>query len=236
MEAEAKPLAGCSMVERVTLFEELVSHALEVAVATPYPALVATTDVRHALRFPQIANTIAQRGRNFNERLTAAFIDAFALGYDEVVAIGNDCVDLSAADLEAAFDFLRRYEIALGSAADGGVYLIAARRGTIPQLRAAFAKCRWQTGHVQEDLLQEAARLGVRAALLGIRSDLDTIEDLLRVAHAHRELHVLSRLAQNLFSVAIPQILLRNIAFHPSHHLILQYSQRPPPVSPFHRI
>ncbi|MGH7491055.1 MAG: TIGR04282 family arsenosugar biosynthesis glycosyltransferase [bacterium] len=235
-EAQTKPIAGFSMAERVTLYEELISHTLATAGATPYPALVATTHASYALQCPQIAHTFAQRGRNFSERLTAALIDAFELGYEEVVAIGNDCVDLSAADLEAAFGLLQRYDIALGSAADGGVYLIAARRGTLPKLETAFAQCRWQTGHVQGDLLLEAACLGVRTALLGTRSDLDTIEDLMRTAHVHRELRALCRLAQKLFSAITPQVLLRNIAFPLSRHLIRQYSQRPPPDSWFHSI
>ena len=234
-EAQAKPLPGFSTVERVQLYEELISHTLAVAGATPYPALVATTDLSHTFRCPHIAHTFAQRGRNFNERLTSALVDAFELGYDEVVAIGNDCVDLTAADLETAFGSLQRYEIALGAATDGGVYLIATRRGTLLKLGTTFARCRWQTGHAQEDLLLEATRLGMRTVLLEMHSDLDTLEDLIRAAHRHKALRALCRLAQKILSAAILQILLLNTVFHISRYLVHHYSQRPPPVSSFYR-
>ncbi len=234
LEARAKRLARVSMAERAAFYQELIGHALAVAGATPYPVLVATTATSHTFCCSHIARTLVQRGSNFKDRLTAALIDAFELGYDEVVAIGNDCVDLTPADLEAAFGLLQRYEMALGSAADGGVYLIAARRETLAKLKTAFATCRWQTSHVQEDLLLETARLGVRTVLLEVRSDLDTIEDLVRAARAHRALRALCRLAQKILSAALPHLLLLHIAFPVSRHFIRQYGQRPPPASPFH--
>ncbi len=229
-EARVKPIAGASFGERVAMYRELVEHALQVTEATPYPVLIATDDVAQRFSAKASARMFPQRGANFNERLTAALLDAFGCGYDEVVIIGNDCAGLTASDLDEAFGLLQRHEVALGSAADGGVYLIAARRSALRNLTAAFARCRWQTAHVQEDLLAQAALLGIDTALMATHTDLDTAADVLREAASYRELRVLVALARRLYALIVLQNFPRFFPFLVSRRFMRLRYQRPPPA------
>ncbi len=65
-----------------------------------------------------------QIGADFGAKLQNAFKLVLAKGYDHVVAIGNDCPDLSVEDLLTAKQAVETGHIALGPAKDGGTYLI----------------------------------------------------------------------------------------------------------------
>src|SRR6476661_6282352 len=59
-----------------------------------------------------------QKGKNFAERITSAFIDVYAKGYNNVICIGNDCPSLTLAHLEAAIKETEKGKVVLGPAKD----------------------------------------------------------------------------------------------------------------------
>lgn len=65
-----------------------------------------------------------QNGLDLAERLTNAVAEAFAKGYKNVIAVGNDTPDLSANGLLRAAAVLAKGGSVLGPSADGGNYLI----------------------------------------------------------------------------------------------------------------
>ena len=68
----------------------------------------------------------------------------------------------------------------LGPAEDGGYYLIALRAGAVaPRL---FAEIAWSTDQVLPTTLARCRELGLAAELLPEASDVDTPEDLRRLA------------------------------------------------------
>jgi hypothetical protein len=68
----------------------------------------------------------------------------------------------------------------LGPAEDGGYYLIALRAGAVsPRL---FADIAWSTEQVLPATLERCRELGLRVELLPTASDLDTPDDLRRLA------------------------------------------------------
>ncbi|MGB6035039.1 MAG: DUF2064 domain-containing protein [Cryomorphaceae bacterium] len=69
-----------------------------------------------------------QVGTNLAERLANAFAQAFANGYQNVIAIGNDTPDLDANLIRLAADTLASGNPVLGPARDGGNYLIGLRK------------------------------------------------------------------------------------------------------------
>ena len=71
---------------------------------------------------------LRQRGVTLTARLNAAFDDVFALGYDQVVAVGLDSPGLEFAHLKAAWEALEHHDGVLGPCPDGGVYLIGLAR------------------------------------------------------------------------------------------------------------
>jgi len=81
-----------------------------------------------------------QKGNSFGERFTNAFLQLFDQGYEKVIAIGNDCPDLTTAHIETAITQLDHQSLVLGPTLDGGDYLIGIHQrnfdstlfGTIP--------------------------------------------------------------------------------------------------------
>ncbi len=65
-----------------------------------------------------------QQGSTFGDRLNKAMLDVFSCGFENVIAIGNDCPELDPKLLLEAERALACSEVVLGPATDGGVYLV----------------------------------------------------------------------------------------------------------------
>jgi 2-phospho-L-lactate guanylyltransferase (CobY/MobA/RfbA family) len=232
-EAKAKPIAGLSFVETQILYGGLIRSVLKEASATGYPVVVATDDP--SSRFFSGADSsiqlIEQRGDSFNARLTAATQDAFASGYDEIVVIGNDCVNLSAKSLHHAFEQLGKSDVVLGSANDGGVYLIGAKKESLASVLSIFVECRWETGHVQQDILARAAQCHLSCSLLEAYTDIDSSADLINVAAWYPSIGTLRRFADILL-VKRKQFFQRSsLLFLRSEQTLRLRYQKAPPVA-----
>jgi glycosyltransferase A (GT-A) superfamily protein (DUF2064 family) len=181
-EAANKPLSHrFSPKQRLRYFESLNQHILAKLDSFGCPIVVATDDSSH--RFGNTRNfaatVIEQRGKLFGERLSNALRDMFSMGYEQVVCVGNDCLELSATDIESAFHALNSTSSVLGAASDGGAYLIGVRRDYQHDIAKAFAACRWETPHLFSDLLQALRLQQCSVTLLHVRSDIDSEADLL---------------------------------------------------------
>jgi len=97
-----------------------------------------------------------------------------------VVIVGSDIPGIGAPHVAEAFRRLGDHDWVLGPAADGGYWLIGARRR--PVLRLPFQGVRWGGPHARADTL--ANLTGQRVALLGELDDVDTGADLMRVRGA----------------------------------------------------
>jgi glycosyltransferase A (GT-A) superfamily protein (DUF2064 family) len=115
------------------------------------------------------ARSLPQRGDGFGERLSNAFRDVRALGYEMIVAVPQDVPYIGRAVLERAFSELAKNDVVLGPSHDGGVYLIGAR---VP-VEQLFEGVRWQTGFVMHDLAHRYV-----SAVLDPLFEIDTKEDL----------------------------------------------------------
>ena len=83
-----------------------------------------------------------------------------------VVLIGGDIPTVEASHIAAAFALLGRCDLVFGPAADGGFWLVGARRR--PHLPALFARVRWSGPHALADTLAglpRGAKVGFAAAL-----------------------------------------------------------------------
>jgi uncharacterized protein len=129
---------------------------------------------------------LRQRGADLGERLYTALSEAAgeaAEGGASVAALGSDHPTLPVALVDRAFDLLDQgADAVLGPAEDGGYYLIALRAGAVA--RRLFADIAWSTGRVLPATLERIAELGLRLELLPLASDVDTPDDLRRLAAA----------------------------------------------------
>lgn len=123
-----------------------------------------------------------QAGADLGERLFNSLAGA-AESFEAVAAVGSDHPLLSVRAVEEGFDRLERgARVVIGPASDGGYYLIAVRAAALD--RRLFADIPWSTSRVLETTLQRCHELGVTAELLPEASDVDTPDDLRRLARA----------------------------------------------------
>lgn len=119
-----------------------------------------------------------QHGRNLGERLHRAFASLFQLGCRKVVVVGTDTPWMGRERILRALAWLDTADVVLGPTADGGYYLIGARR-LVPQM---FRRMPWSTSQVFEAALRALAKARASYRLLPRDFDLDRPEDLERAA------------------------------------------------------
>lgn len=90
------------------------------------------------------------------------------------VIIGTDCPDVNSSILDRAFAELRKNDLVIGQAEDGGYYLIGFKQ-LFPQL---FQGISWGTATVFAETLAIANSLGLRISYLPVLRDIDRPEDL----------------------------------------------------------
>jgi rSAM/selenodomain-associated transferase 1 len=123
---------------------------------------------------------IRQEGSDLGERLYQALAGAAAEA-GAVMALGSDHPTLPLELVHRAFERVEAgADVVLGPAEDGGYYLIALRAGAVaPRL---FEEIAWSTGQVLAATLDRCRELGLAVELLPEASDVDTPEDLRRLA------------------------------------------------------
>jgi hypothetical protein len=130
------------------------------------------------LRLGHSWRVTTQRGRDLGARMQSAVREALRGGHGEVVIVGTDTPWMGTRRIRAAFAALRRADVALGPARDGGYYLVGVRR-IIPQM---FRAITWGTPRVLPLTLQRLRAARASFILLRKDFDLDVPPDLLRAA------------------------------------------------------
>jgi uncharacterized protein len=125
--------------------------------------------------------TELQSGSDLGERMSRAFEFLFAKGYERVIIIGTDCPELSSNLLKDAYRALDQSDLVLGPAEDGGYYLMGMNQ-FYPDL---FVSIPWSTDQVLESSLDRAEAMGLDYDLLGILSDIDTLDDWKKFSEAN---------------------------------------------------
>jgi rSAM/selenodomain-associated transferase 1 len=123
---------------------------------------------RHGVRL------LDQEGADLGVRMHAAFASLFAQGFKRVVLVGTDVPSLPLTHYRQAFEALDTHDLVLGPAEDGGYYLIALTRPA-PEL---FHDIPWSSDRVLAATHDRAGEAGLRAVLLPVWRDVDTIDDL----------------------------------------------------------
>jgi rSAM/selenodomain-associated transferase 1 len=169
---EAASLHGSVVLDMLERSRSAASMDRFVACApSPDHVFFKILEERHGVRL------IAQTGDDLGARMARAFADMFALGYQRVLVIGTDLPTLPGSALNDAVKLLAAHDLVLGPACDGGYYLIGLRKPA-PGL---FAGIPWSTNRVLPLTQQKAAAEGLTTALLPVRRDIDTVDDLMAV-------------------------------------------------------
>lgn len=113
-----------------------------------------------------------QKGIDLGERMHNAFDELLSSGYEKVIIIGSDLLDLNATIIENAISELDNHDVVLGPAQDGGYYLLGMK-----QLHPAIFKNKaWGTETVRQDTILDLKNKNV--SLLKLLNDIDTFDDM----------------------------------------------------------
>ena len=120
-----------------------------------------------------------QKGRTFGERLANAYQEVFDLGYDAVIATGNDTPEIAAVNWQAVREQLNAGNCVLGPSFRGGTYLIGL---TVEAFQKnAFKQLPWQTNKLLVALQQFCERPAHAPIILETLRDLNSYHDLIKV-------------------------------------------------------
>jgi glycosyltransferase A (GT-A) superfamily protein (DUF2064 family) len=129
---------------------------------------------------------VPQRGRDLAERMEWGVAEAAAGGARRILLRGSDCPILDDKAVAEALAALDDCDIALAPDSDGGYGLIGLRAPAPELFRQEMS-----TPEVARETLARARGLGLRARVLAPSFDIDTVEDLARLAEARE--HGLTR-------------------------------------------
>jgi uncharacterized protein len=115
-----------------------------------------------------------QEGSDLGQKMRNAFEEGFETGYKSICIIGTDCIELTTAIIQNAFHTLTTQEAVIGTAKDGGYYLLGMKKFH-PEL---FGNKYWSTSSVAADTLEDLKKLGLSYATLPTLRDIDTEDDL----------------------------------------------------------
>ncbi|MCF8273613.1 MAG: TIGR04282 family arsenosugar biosynthesis glycosyltransferase [Flavobacteriaceae bacterium] len=121
---------------------------------------------------PEIFRKKLQYGNDLGARMENAFSELFQLGYEKIIIIGSDLLDLTTQHIDEAFILLNEYDIVIGPAKDGGYYLLGIKTHHGP----IFKNKDWGTSSVLKDTINDIQNCTF--SLLEALNDIDTFEDI----------------------------------------------------------
>ena len=171
--------AGIGAAAALAVYRELLALTAAAVAAAQVPATVwlaeaAADEALPRPEWPGLPWRAQPPADSLGARMAHAFSAAFGTGAGRAVIIGTDCPGLSAALLTRAFEELLTHDVVLGPADDGGYYLLGMNKLEVE----LFQNKSWSTATVLPDTLADAARLGLRVALLPTLHDVDSAQDL----------------------------------------------------------
>jgi rSAM/selenodomain-associated transferase 1 len=114
-----------------------------------------------------------QKGNNLGERLYNAGLEVKDV-FDAVLFVGSDLPDLSPKLLLSAVEKLRKHDVVIGPARDGGYYLLGMKQ----IIRDIFQDIPWGTPQVLTSTVRKLECNELSYTLLDTRADIDTWADM----------------------------------------------------------
>ncbi|MFI6736177.1 TIGR04282 family arsenosugar biosynthesis glycosyltransferase [Nonomuraea sp. NPDC050451] len=178
--------------QAAALAEAALRDSLLAVSETPASQRVLALDGLPGSWLPPGFVVIPQRGSGLDERLAAAFTDAYRLQPEPVVLIGMDTPQVTPALLREAVDSLECHDAVFGPAADGGFWLLGLHEPD-PSLLHGVPMSHPETGKLQLDRLDGA---GLTVHLMPELTDVDTAADAISVAAQATDSHFANTLRE----------------------------------------
>ena len=121
-----------------------------------------------------------QEGTTFGARFSNAIQEIITKGFENVIAIGNDSPNLTAAIILKAEKELKQNKLVLGPSIDGGFYLIGLKKEHFHL--ELYKNLPWQTANIGKSVVLAATQhQEYQVSFLPLLVDLDSQEDLKKV-------------------------------------------------------
>jgi len=159
-------LTGQSLKRQKALFSSFNAQAENILKATQLPYY--------------ISNSSHQKEETFGARLYAALDDVFALEFENVLVIGNDCPALLPNNIKKAAAQLLTQDVVLGPTDKGGIYLLGLNRNLFGKIKS-LDEIRWQSANVLEDLKSFFHQKNASIVCLDKLTDINQPTDLKKV-------------------------------------------------------
>ena len=159
----------------LAIYLKLVNHTqnvvkdLDVDVAVYYSNYIDTEDSWSNKYIKKL-----QRGKDLGEKMFNAISEGLDMGYSSVCLVGTDIYELTPGIISQAFEKLKKTDVVIGPAQDGGYYLIGMSQPNAP----IFDISQWSTPDVLDETLQLVQRQNLSYTLLETLNDIDEEEDL----------------------------------------------------------
>lgn len=111
---------------------------------------------------------------DLGKKMKHAFDFAFKHGYQNVIIIGTDLIDINKKLIDKGFKLLQLYDVVIGPATDGGYYLL----GLNKMIQPVFKNKSWGTSEVFQQTMNDVKHQNV--AILEYKTDIDFKEDALQ--------------------------------------------------------
>ena len=159
------------------VYQELLRHTFTISRSLPCRKVIYYSDFIPSDSQWKTAGFLEaiQNGDDLGSRMMNAFKTAFAEGFKKVVIIGTDCIELTTAGIQIAFQRLDEKDVVIGPAQDGGYYLLGVKQ-LHPNL---FLNKSWSTAQVFNETLNDCRKQNLSCSVLEELSDIDTPEDLM---------------------------------------------------------
>ena len=170
-----------------------------------------TREAAHASGLPVLEiSGSEQRGDTFGERFANAIAEAFAQGYEHIIAVGGDCPRLHEVDWQTVADRLAAGTPVLGPTGRGGAYLVGLSRASFEA--DAFAALPWQTPALFDALRHHlSARIGT-PAVLRPRADVNGAADLRHLLRTARPSAPLVACLRAILGRSLHRVAVRSLA------------------------
>jgi len=178
--AEAAEFYACMLQDVLAVSASAARELNLEAVLALHPGRAAMELAREA---PAPFRVVAQCGRSLAERMEWALGEAAAAGLGPVLLRGSDSPVLAPVQISAALDALSEDDVVILPDRDGGYSLVGVAKPVPGLFEHAMS-----TRTVAEDTRLNAARRGLSTRFLEASFDVDTVEDLVRLAEFRQEL------------------------------------------------
>jgi len=169
-----------------------------------------------------------QIGNSFGERLTNSIHSVFSDGYENIIAIGNDCLDITPSLLRQTAVDLENQKVVLGPANDGGVYLLGFQKSVFDVEKISALP--WQTPQLFQELQQYfSAENHFDFSILSSAIDIDDEWTFIKVLNQFHSYFSIKKQLQALL-LAVKNSVFRYQNIFQSYQLKNSHLLRGPPV------